>query len=187
MQESFIWLGFNPFYFRTDTNSSCRYKKKDISPSSLPEIPRILWFLPPCSVHHRDVVHMYIAWSFVSPSRPRFRAGCYGNTLLSFCSASSNSVPDFHSSHLILMMRPFSFYPMSLRAFWDFRTTLKRRSFVSETTSCPILKKTLLHLIFSYLIFLDKSKFSGSTGNQGFFICHHCISNIIVFVISLYL
>lgn len=109
---------------------------------------------------------LYIACSFSSPGGQRCRDGCYGDTLPSFCSASSNGVPDFRSSHTSLVSS--FFYRRLPRAFWDSRTTLKRCSFVSETVSSSKPRRKRCYVLSPCLISLGKSKFSGSTAAMDF-------------------
>lgn len=93
---------------------------------------------------------LYIACSFSSPGRQRCRDGCYGETLPSFCSASSNSMPDFRSSHTILVVRRV---PRFLLLLPSSPTCLPGLSHDVETSSIRqrdrffTSKKTLLRFI----------------------------------------
>ena len=165
-------------------NFSCRYKRKDISSAPPSGILRNLRFLPPCSVHH-ETSQLYIACSFSSPDGQRCRDGCYGDTLLSFCSVTTKQQrarfslltfdprdpirPSFASSI------PYSFTVVSMSLLGlphDVETLSIRQQdrFLSST-------KTLLRL--TLFITLGKSKFSGNTDSYRFSIeCRCCISNI---------
>lgn len=109
--------------------------------------------------------------------RQRCRNGCYGDTLFGFCSLSSNTVLDFHSScSYSTLVAPVCVFPFSLllfflflfqfsRAFWDSCTMLKHLFIRQEDRfSSNLEENVVICSLSTCFITLDKSKFPRNMG-----------------------